>query len=1121
MANNISKIKVDGVPYKVLNTSDINSGNNIGIIEYEDGSLQIGTLTNGVEYIVGTQSSATNSWLGVSTDIGCGNSTIYPGKVIIYHLPQNGNISPAILNLTLADNSTTGPINVKYLSGTNVTNEFSAGYDIFMIYDGTQWKTSASGTAKRSLSIPFAKVDSTSTATAYTATVPGITELVDGTCVMLENGVVTSAAGFTININGLGAKPVFSNLTAATRDTTIFNVNYTMLFVYDSNRVVDGITGAWCCYRGYDANTNTIGYQLRSNSYSKAMTDITYRYRLLFSSADNSKWVPANTSTSTNATSSRAVCQTPINPFGEIVYYGTTASVAAGSRPSATNLWQQYTLSLGYSFNRTGAALTLTSWKPVYVKCAPQADGSAIMDATTPYVQDLPTTDDGKIYIFLGVAYNATSIELLMNHPVFYYKDGAIRQWNNAYIPAAVQSNWNETDTSSAAYIQNKPNVTVDSLSSNGVAVAGNNFFRSGSVFISDTKNSISLDHAGDAGIDIVANDGSDGTITLTASSDIELNTSGTNKAYYNDKEIATKDDIPTVGTLNTTNTAAQTTSASESLSGTINLHKISKTGTYNDLLNKPAILQPDVANDIAQGSITSSTGQGFDFIIDSDNIVLQDVLDEKANDSAVVHKTGSNIITGTVSVPFANVTDSNTSTTLATQLATAARQKTLIHISGVSSLIFTDANNEALTHAEVINYLSDSWKDVIFEVDGFYYTFEWISENNDEWVYQCFCGDAGGEFMYFTLTSVNNELSIEFGQNNYQIELESGTNIKTIDGNSLLGDGDLTVFPSAGNAFGNIDDVTTVGVYKLNGANTTSGILIVESYIDTRTSTTTIIQTRLQEGTLHKPHYQYRTKVGSNDWSAWTDVIDLSSYAPKASPAFTGTPTAPTAAAGTNTTQIATTAFVQSAINALPEPMIFKGSLGTGGTITTLPAASSDNEGFTYKVITAGTYASQSAKVGDTFISDGTNWILIPSGDEPSGTVTSVKIEATAPLTINDSSAITTSGTRTLGITMDSTPTANSSNPVTSGALKTALDAKANDSNVVHKGTASSSQAESIYGVKTFESELHAYGGIDVYQGEITSTAAQDFSYITTNGGDTLQEALDANKIPIIDLTA
>ena len=44
----------------------------------------------------------------------------------------------------------------------------------------------------------------------------------------------------------------------------------------------------------------------------------------------------------------------------------------------------------------------------------------------------------------------------------------------------------------------------------------------------------------------------------------------------------------------------------------------------------------------------------------------------------------------------------------------------------------------------------------------------------------------------------------------------------------------------------------------------------------------------------------------------------DRTGYAPKASPAFTGIPTAPTAALGTNNTQIATTAFVKTEIAAL-----------------------------------------------------------------------------------------------------------------------------------------------------------------------------------------------------------
>jgi hypothetical protein len=55
------------------------------------------------------------------------------------------------------------------------------------------------------------------------------------------------------------------------------------------------------------------------------------------------------------------------------------------------------------------------------------------------------------------------------------------------------------------------------------------------------------------------------------------------------------------------------------------------------------------------------------------------------------------------------------------------------------------------------------------------------------------------------------------------------------------------------------------------------------------------------------------------------TAIAGITGYAPLVSPAFTGTPTAPTAAIGTNTTQLATTAFV--AANALP----FSGGTMTG----------------------------------------------------------------------------------------------------------------------------------------------------------------------------------------------
>ena len=301
--------------------------------------------------------------------------------------------------------------------------------DVGALSDDTKYAGSPSGggPANEAIGLPYGVVDGTSTATAFTVTIPGITELRDGLVILVKNNVVASKADCTLNVNGLGAKRIHYNSAANSQITTQFSASTTALFYYDSTR--NSGAGAWVYYYGYDSNTNTIGYQLRTNSFTLPMTSITYRYRLLFQSADNAHFVPATNSTSTNATASRTVCQDPINPFGMIVYYGTTASVAAGSRPSAAYLWNQYTLALGYSFNRTGEALTLSLWKPVYVKCAPQANGSAIIDSTTPFVQDLPTTEDGYIYIFLGVAYSETNIELALTHPVYYYKNSGIRLW--------------------------------------------------------------------------------------------------------------------------------------------------------------------------------------------------------------------------------------------------------------------------------------------------------------------------------------------------------------------------------------------------------------------------------------------------------------------------------------------------------------------------------------------------------------------------------------------------------------------------------------------------------------------------------------------------------------------
>ncbi len=99
--------------------------------------------------------------------------------------------------------------------------------------------------------------------------------------------------------------------------------------------------------------------------------------------------------------------------------------------------------------------------------------------------------------------------------------------------------------------------------------------------------------------------------------------------------------------------------------------------------------------------------------------------------------------------------------------------------------------------------------------------------------------------------------------------------------------------------------------------------------------------------------------------------IPSLSTYAPLASPALTGTPTAPTAAVGTNTTQLATTAFVQAARPTFP-----------GNVSASFTAADADNN--THKVASgaAQTLTLGSITAGTAFtIRFTTAWSLAVAG--------------------------------------------------------------------------------------------------------------------------------------------
>lgn len=129
---------------------------------------------------------------------------------------------------------------------------------------------------------------------------------VSGTASTL-NLTLTTGAATEPTTGAIGVRGVAGN----TDVTTHYAAGSVILMTYDGSY--------WRC-TPCQADSNTVGYQLRTNSTVMTVTDTARYYKIYFTSADGTQWVPASVNSTNNATAARAVNQRPINPFGRIVY---------------------------------------------------------------------------------------------------------------------------------------------------------------------------------------------------------------------------------------------------------------------------------------------------------------------------------------------------------------------------------------------------------------------------------------------------------------------------------------------------------------------------------------------------------------------------------------------------------------------------------------------------------------------------------------------------------------------------------------------------------------------------------------------------------------------------------
>lgn len=132
-------------------------------------------------------------------------------------------------------------------------------------------------------------------------------------------------------------------------------------------------------------------------------------------------------------------------------------------------------------------------------------------------------------------------------------------------------------------------------------------------------------------------------------------------------------------------------------------------------------------------------------------------------------------------------------------------------------------------------------------------------------------------------------------------------------------------------------------------------------------------------------------TNLLSDDWprliAAFTAIdadianalITSGLYALKNSPAFTGTPLAPTATPGTSTDQLATTAFVAAALDAL-----VSAAPGTLNTLNELAAALGDDPNYA-ATVTAQITAISDAVAGLNYATPAERFVFTATGGETS----------------------------------------------------------------------------------------------------------------------------------------
>lgn len=222
-----------------------------------------------------------------------------------------------------------------------------------------------------------------------------------------------------------GEIPVY--YTGNTRATTHCAAGSTVILTYWSagSISVSGNpteTGSWRRSDYTVTNSNTYDRRFMNDTRVYAGANGIKTYSLIMQDSTG-KWQSLTTTAGNNVTHTK-------NPSGfrpdTILRYAYSNNIAANALTSNDYIYETGEMDFRYSSN---CESTLTARKSVYI-VGTMDDGYFYL-ADDWYSQDLPTTEDGKVYIYIGEAFSGYQVTYTATHPMYMFKNGRIIRYSD------------------------------------------------------------------------------------------------------------------------------------------------------------------------------------------------------------------------------------------------------------------------------------------------------------------------------------------------------------------------------------------------------------------------------------------------------------------------------------------------------------------------------------------------------------------------------------------------------------------------------------------------------------------------------------------------------------------